>query len=132
MAPVFSPELHRSPLAFPTGRPVSSWSKVLQGRQTEESQSRAAGSCQAGEPVPVALTPSSLALAWFLGTQTGLMSFWAAESSISRKAKLLESSGSEAWAEGGLSQNSCLPILGPLPSVLTERFPCILSRGAPG
>lgn len=54
--------------------------------------------------MPVALTPASLALTWFLGTQTGLMSSWAAESLISREAKLLESRGSKAWAEGGLSE----------------------------
>lgn len=90
MAPVFSPEPHRSPLAFPTGRPVSSGGRPRQDRQTKAAQSRAAGSCRAGEPVPVALTPSSLALASFLGTQTGLMSSWAAESLISRKATLRE------------------------------------------
>lgn len=58
---------------------------------------RAAGSCQAGEPgsgaVPVAPAPSSLALAWFFGTQTGLMSSWATESLTSKKAELLESRG---------------------------------------
>lgn len=40
--------------------------------------------------MPVALTPSSSALTWFPGTQTGLMSSWAAECLISRKAKRRE------------------------------------------
>lgn len=60
---------------------------------------------QAGELVPVAPTPSSLALAWFFGTQTGLMSSWAAGSLTSRKVELLESRGREAWAQRGLFPN---------------------------
>lgn len=55
------------------------------------------GQAGANDPTP----SKSSALAWFLGTQTGLTSSWAAESLTSRKARLLESRESEAWLRKG-------------------------------
>lgn len=102
--PGSSPELHGAPLPSWLAAPLSL-------------RSRAAWSCQAGQQMPMAPVPSSLALAWLLRAQTGLTSSSAAESLISRKARLLESRRNEAWVEGELFRNIAplLPCASPPP-----------------
>lgn len=102
-------EPHRAPLTFPTDCPcvLVELGYCKSGRSSFHRAGQLGAARQASRCLWHPLC--SLALAWFLGTQTGLTSSSAAESLISRKVELLESRGSEAWAEGGLFQNTPLP-----------------------
>lgn len=103
----------QSPSGLPHWLPLCKSGRFRCHRAGQLGAARQAGRCP-WHPLCI------LALAWFLGTQTGLTSSSAAKPLISRKAELLESRGSEAWVEGGLFQNTPLPCP-------PASHPCLLS-----